>query len=1679
MKRYYKRILAVMLTLIMAFSYMPENVVYAAGAASGSTESVDDPVEDTVNAEVYFVQSGTKKIITLDGVVDNPIDCKTVYDGVNVPDNGRFTVYYGKGTTDKTKGITVVNFTNPANDTSWKADNDNVFQMGKRTEPAGWESVWMEPQGDGTVSFRSCANGKYFSVEAERLKLVKLDKGEKVSSNEKFTLYTKTKPKTAKKVTISNISGDSVSVSWQGVDECLYSGYEVLYSASENGEYKSAGMTADTTLDVKNLNLNTKYFFKVRTITNNDGGVYADSAKVYATTLSDYKPSEPADVTIRQNSDETMEINWAESASAKGYKVYRAESRFAEYKEIADVGNEKTYIDYNPNESRYKNYYKIQAYNDVDKSNLSEPASLEISMFGKNTYVFADTDDRQEINKVAADIFEKQHYTQFGDGRYALAFKAGDYTDTSIINVGYYTQILGLGKIPNDVKLYNVHAPAALSDNNATCNFWVGIENVRIADVENNGDGWFNFNWGVSQAAPARRLYVERKSQFDWFNGWASGGFVADTYFEKPAGSYSQQQYYYRNCYAAQGVYGINWNQVIQGCEGVNPGNSEDNSHKPLDSTSLIQGNGTTNWNERGVSTIIDNTPEIREKPFLYFDEAMDEYKVFVPAMRKNSTGISWSESSMGEGTSLSVDRSFYIANPDIDTAESINYQLDIGKNIIFRPGIYHVSEPIKVTRSNTILLGMGIATIIPDNEDSAIKISDVGGVSVAGLVLDSGNYSKTLLTVGEEGCNKDHSDNPVVLQDVIYRVGGTGSLGRCDSCLVVNSNDVIIDHTWIWRADHGDHTGWNENTSKNGLIVNGDNVTAYGLFCEHFQEYDIIWRGENGATYFLQNEKCYDPQSQEGWMSHDGTRRGYAAYKVANNVKKHYAVGLGVYDVFINTNGASIYLDNAIEVPDTPDVLIENACIVEIAGDTIPKVGINHIINNTTAGIRAGVGNNGGYAIQRLLSYQNNVSKSLEDYYSNKDGTGMVTEPGVKPTDDKKAEKDIIKDLPSKDVEKPIWGMTDDDYNSSISKDIVPVPIAITDLVYNGTPQTGVASTGLYTVENNVASEAGNYIAKVTLKDPENYQWSRPFDGSVRWRISKREIQITELAALNRQYEKGNVNVAVSGGKIDGIIDADKNSVSVILPVTGVMSDDLAGNRKTVTTAVPEITGDKSSNYVIGSINKITVNIGAIVVKVPEAVTEFVYNGQLQTVLNETDQYTVSENAKTNAGNYVAKITLKDSTNYKWETEFDGNIPWSIDKRGLQITGLTAENRTYEKGNSKVVISGGALSGVLVEDEAEVKVTMPVTGQMEDDNAGEHKTVQIIVPQIIGAKRNNYVIESINPVYADIGKITVEIPNVVEGLIYDGTEHIGVPEREDYTVENNAGTNAGEYVAKITLNDAVNYQWNTEFDGNIPWSISKKKLTITGLTAIDREYQKGDISVALSGGFLGGIVSGDEGDVVVVMPDKGRLSSDAAGEKLQVLVDIPEITGVKKDNYVIGSINEVFVNIKEAATTAPSETTKTNDISDKPTTSDVQSGLKAGAKFNVGKYTYKITKITGSKASVTLVKVRAKYRNKLRKAVIKSTVKYKGYNFKVTKVGKKAFAKCRRLKHVTIGKNVSKIYAKAFYQSKKLKKITFKGSKLKKISKNAFYKNVRVKLKIKAKKKVKKRILKSLKRIK
>jgi hypothetical protein len=337
-----------------------------------------------------------------------------------------------------------------------------------------------------------------------------------------------------------------------------------------------------------------------------------------------------------------------------------------------------------------------------------------------------------------------------------------------------------------------------------------------------------------------------------------------------------------------------------------------------------VNGAPAENWPELPYTTVKE-TPFVREKPFLVFDGK--GFNVKVPQLKKNSIGPDWVSGIKSEKT-LNIAK-FYIAKPHIDNAETMNSALKKGKHLLITPGRYFLDKSLKVTRPGTVIMGTGMATLIPTNGNSALEISDIDGVTICGLTIDAGKiFSKELFVVGQPGSRKPHGSNPPFLYDIFFRVGGPAE-GSSGACMVINSMDVVVDHIWLWRADHGNGVGWDKNRAANGLIVNGDNVTIYGLFNEHFQEYQTLWNGNNGRVYFYQSEMPYDPPTVESWM-HNGIY-GYASYKVSEKVKTHEAWGIGIYNVFYD---APVIVDNAIETPVHLEDKIHNKIIFWLNGN-------------------------------------------------------------------------------------------------------------------------------------------------------------------------------------------------------------------------------------------------------------------------------------------------------------------------------------------------------------------------------------------------------------------------------------------------------------------------------------------------------------------------------------------------------------------------------------------------------------------------------------------------------------------------------------------------------------------------------------------------------------------------
>ena len=341
--------------------------------------------------------------------------------------------------------------------------------------------------------------------------------------------------------------------------------------------------------------------------------------------------------------------------------------------------------------------------------------------------------------------------------------------------------------------------------------------------------------------------------------------------------------------------------------------------------------------------TVVDQAPVTREKPFLYVDQA-GQYNVFTPALRTNSRGASWTGGQTA-GSSLPIGQ-FCVAKPG-DSAATLNAALAQGRHLLFTPGVYHLDQTLRVTRPGTVVLGLGLATLVPDNGITAISVADVDGVKLAGLLVDAGPVnSPVLIEVGPSGSSASHAADPTTLQDVFVRIGGA-HVGRATTSVVVNSRNVIGDNLWLWRGDHGDGIGWTLNTADTGLVVNGADVIMYGLFVEHYQKYETVWNGERGRTYFFQNEFPYDPPNQASWMN--GSLQGYAAYKVADSVTTHEAWGVGSYSYF--RDDPSVVADRSFEAPQRAGVRFHDLVIVSLGG-----VGtIRHVINTTGGPANAG----------------------------------------------------------------------------------------------------------------------------------------------------------------------------------------------------------------------------------------------------------------------------------------------------------------------------------------------------------------------------------------------------------------------------------------------------------------------------------------------------------------------------------------------------------------------------------------------------------------------------------------------------------------------------------------------------------------------------------------------------
>lgn len=155
----------------------------------------------------------------------------------------------------------------------------------------------------------------------------------------------------------------------------------------------------------------------------------------------------------------------------------------------------------------------------------------------------------------------------------------------------------------------------------------------------------------------------------------------------------TQQQFMTRNV-EMNAVHDGSWNMVYVGCKGAPGSSCAENGDKSV--------------------TNIAAAPLIAEKPFISTDGT--KYYLQVPRLEANKEGNTPNYDNANE-----VDFSQVFVATASDTAATINAKLAEGLHLVLTPGIYHLEDSIKITYDNTVVLGLGLATLVPSNGKPAI----------------------------------------------------------------------------------------------------------------------------------------------------------------------------------------------------------------------------------------------------------------------------------------------------------------------------------------------------------------------------------------------------------------------------------------------------------------------------------------------------------------------------------------------------------------------------------------------------------------------------------------------------------------------------------------------------------------------------------------------------------------------------------------------------------------------------------------------------------------------------------------------------------------------------------------------------------------------------------------------
>ena len=390
-------------------------------------------------------------------------------------------------------------------------------------------------------------------------------------------------------------------------------------------------------------------------------------------------------------------------------------------------------------------------------------------------------------------------------------------------------------------------------------------------------------------------------------------------------------------------------------------------------------------------------------------------------------------------------------------------------------------------------------------------------------------------------------------------------------------------------------------------------------------------------------------------------------------------------------------------------------------------------------------------------------------------------------------------------------------------------------ELTYNGSSQAPSATpTGVrfgdevkLTVTGKQKNAGSGYTATVTGVSNSNYVL--PDTGlTCEYSIGKATLDFT-VSIADWKYGQSQKNIVYSGTYGNGTRRAYVKKSGD--PDTAYQS--MSGSYPTeVGDYVLKVTIEETSNYFEGE-ETTTFSIEKADINPSLAITGWTYGNEPNAPsvsgntengvvtyyykLTSEDDDAYDETVPTDAGNYTIKAVVDETEHYSGKTV---TSTFTIAKKALTVTGITASDKTYDGDTSvTLVYTGMEVEGIVDQDD----VIVTATGAFDNKNIGNNKNVDFTEIALDGADANNYSVSagSQDHTTASISARTVIISGILaEDKDYDGTTAATLDYDEVY------------------------------FEG----AVDGDELTITATgTFADKNYSESAMTVSVTGLTLGG----------------------------------------------------------------------------------------------------------------------------------------------------------------------------------------------------------------------------------